>query len=240
MDYRRIYVQFIEDRKSRPIPDGYTERHHIKPKSMGGTNSPDNLIRLTPEDHYFAHLLLAKVYGGTQWISVHCMASMVIPATESRRVLPSRYMVGVARRKAAEYKSETYTGRTMPLRQKVATLSNVDGRSVTGSRTELVGLTGLTIPSVSRLCNGQQARSHCGWFFNAGDAERMNSKKRLLGTNACRNVAGKNKRRVKRLECGTVYASVTEAARIHATMTGNISRSIRKGVKAAAAHWSYV
>jgi len=35
------------------------EVHHIKPRSLGGTNDKDNLVRLSLQDHYKAHLLLA-------------------------------------------------------------------------------------------------------------------------------------------------------------------------------------
>ena len=40
----------------------YTEKHHIIPRCMGGTNNPTNLVRLTPEAHYVAHQLLVKIY----------------------------------------------------------------------------------------------------------------------------------------------------------------------------------
>jgi hypothetical protein len=29
---------------------------------MGGNNAPDNIVELTPEEHYTAHLLLIKIY----------------------------------------------------------------------------------------------------------------------------------------------------------------------------------
>lgn len=71
MDYKSIYDQFIDDRRlkeSALLASGdYNERHHIVPRSHGGDDSPDNLICLTPEDHYFAHLLLAKLHGGGMW-----------------------------------------------------------------------------------------------------------------------------------------------------------------------------
>lgn len=42
----------------------YYERHHIIPKCMGGSNARTNLVLLTPEEHYLAHLLLVKIYKG--------------------------------------------------------------------------------------------------------------------------------------------------------------------------------
>ena len=72
MNYQRIYNQFISDRKARELElkasGEYFERHHITPKSLGGTDSEDNLIRLTPEDHLFAHLLLAKWHNNRPYV----------------------------------------------------------------------------------------------------------------------------------------------------------------------------
>lgn len=73
MDYHRIYREFVADRKGKPKPNGYTERHHILPRSMGGDDGAANLIRLTAEDHFFAHLLLAKMHGGRMWAPIAFM-----------------------------------------------------------------------------------------------------------------------------------------------------------------------
>ena len=60
----------IERRISNPLSDGeYGEVHHIIPKSEGGDNSQDNLIRLSARDHYVAHLLLAKIYDDQKMYS---------------------------------------------------------------------------------------------------------------------------------------------------------------------------
>lgn len=76
MDYQRIYAAFIADRRANEqtvqLLD-MTERHHILPRTLGGDDSPGNLIRLTPEDHFFAHLLLAKIHGGKMWYALRSM-----------------------------------------------------------------------------------------------------------------------------------------------------------------------
>jgi hypothetical protein len=61
MYYSRIYIELME-RASDRILDGYTEKHHIVPKCMGGDNKPRNIAVLTPEEHYIAHKLLVKIY----------------------------------------------------------------------------------------------------------------------------------------------------------------------------------
>ena len=46
--------------------NGYIERHHIIPKSMGGSDNSDNLILLTGREHFIAHVLLWKAYRNKQ------------------------------------------------------------------------------------------------------------------------------------------------------------------------------
>lgn len=41
---------------------GYSERHHIVPRCLGGGDAPENIVRLSPEEHYVAHQLLVKMY----------------------------------------------------------------------------------------------------------------------------------------------------------------------------------
>ena len=40
----------------------YSEKHHIIPKCMNGTNHKSNLIKLTAREHYIAHWILWKAY----------------------------------------------------------------------------------------------------------------------------------------------------------------------------------
>lgn len=44
----------------------YTEKHHIIPRSMGGSDHSDNLILLTGREHFIAHVLLWKSYRNEQ------------------------------------------------------------------------------------------------------------------------------------------------------------------------------
>lgn len=62
MDYKKHYDALIERSKTRTLT-GYTEKHHIIPKCMGGDDSKHNIVRLTPEEHYVAHQLLVKIYN---------------------------------------------------------------------------------------------------------------------------------------------------------------------------------
>jgi len=37
------------------------EKHHIIPKSLNGTNENFNIVKLTPREHFIAHILLTKM-----------------------------------------------------------------------------------------------------------------------------------------------------------------------------------
>lgn len=58
MNYNKIYEQLIHKAKERTVVDGYTEIHHIIPRSEGGSNDDDNLVELTPKEHFVAHKLM--------------------------------------------------------------------------------------------------------------------------------------------------------------------------------------
>lgn len=61
--YTKIYFRLIDKRQKEPLSrnDMYVESHHIVPKSLGGSDSADNLINLLPKEHFIAHLLLTKM-----------------------------------------------------------------------------------------------------------------------------------------------------------------------------------
>ena len=63
MDYKKIYDKIIENRKLNPIGKAeYGEKHHIIPRSLGGSDDSENLVRLTAREHFICHALLAEMY----------------------------------------------------------------------------------------------------------------------------------------------------------------------------------
>ena len=58
--YSRWYNNLIEKSKNRKL-QGYTEKHHIIPRSFGGSNDAANIAVLTAREHYIAHWLLWKM-----------------------------------------------------------------------------------------------------------------------------------------------------------------------------------
>jgi hypothetical protein len=61
MNYKRIYNEIIENRINNPFK-GYTETHHILPRSLGGSDEKENLVKLSAREHFICHLLLTKIH----------------------------------------------------------------------------------------------------------------------------------------------------------------------------------
>lgn len=62
MNYQKIYDAIIEKAKLRDEIECYYEKHHIIPKSLGGLDSIENLVKLTFKEHFVCHRLLTKIY----------------------------------------------------------------------------------------------------------------------------------------------------------------------------------
>lgn len=90
MNYKKIYQDIINRAKNRPDPPLF-EKHHIIPRCLGGLDNPENLVKLTPEEHYVAHQLLVKIYPGND--SLIYAARMMIPNR------PNNKMYGWLKRK---------------------------------------------------------------------------------------------------------------------------------------------
>jgi len=58
--YTKWYMSIINN----PDASGFTEEHHIIPKSLGGSNEGENLVHLSTRQHYIVHLLLPKMLSG--------------------------------------------------------------------------------------------------------------------------------------------------------------------------------
>lgn len=82
MNLRKLYFALIEKANKengkptsqRDTKPGY-ENHHIIPRSQGGANHNENLVRFTHKQHALAHKILPYLYGETMahvWDSMSC------------------------------------------------------------------------------------------------------------------------------------------------------------------------
>lgn len=105
MNYEKIYVSLINRAQGRKL-ESYTEIHHIKPRCMGGLDNLDNLVELTPEEHYLAHQLLVKIYPDVPKL-VHA-AHLMCFGNNGRRINNKLY--GWIKKKLSEEVSRRFSG----------------------------------------------------------------------------------------------------------------------------------
>ncbi len=68
MNYQKIYDQLILRARSRKL-ECYTEKHHILPRCMGGSDDKENLVSLTAREHFICHWLLIRIYPNNRKLS---------------------------------------------------------------------------------------------------------------------------------------------------------------------------
>jgi len=109
--YKTIYYQLIENARNRDELNQYMERHHIVPRSLGGTDDANNLVPLTPREHYIAHRLLTKITEGTDkskmWWALHRMIHGNINPLSSKQY--DRF-----RKQWAQWLSENHHSKRIP------------------------------------------------------------------------------------------------------------------------------
>lgn len=240
MDYARIYREFVADRLGKqPDAPTYFERHHVMPKSLGGGDEPENIIRLTPEDHFFAHLLLSKIHGGAMWAAVLCMARMDRSHHQHRiaSLFSLRLMVGIARRRYAKYRAVSQTGVKVRGKRETHTIHHIDGRSMTGALADLAEWTGISFASVSRLASRKQGMTYSGWFMFVEERDKALSSKRKTGIGNFGSAKGGNRKAVRCNETGQVFGSITEASIAVGAPVKNAFKAGRS--KAGGFTWSF-
>ena len=102
MDYKAVYDKLIQKARSRGAVAGYSEKHHVVPRCLGGSNSKDNLVVLTAEEHFLAHQLLVKMHPGNHKLAYAAQA-MAFKNAKTRR---SNKLYGWLKRRLAQASSD--------------------------------------------------------------------------------------------------------------------------------------
>jgi hypothetical protein len=111
--YTKWYYNIISSAKANHTKDVYTERHHIIPRSLGGSDDGDNLVDLTAKQHFICHLLLTKMFevGSFEYykmIHAFCMMDWCYGNSNMFRYTSKVYEA--QRREFSEYMSMKQTG----------------------------------------------------------------------------------------------------------------------------------
>lgn len=128
------YTALIHNRAINPLPpEVYGEVHHIYPKCLGGNDEPENLVRLTPEEHYRAHCLLPFIYTEGEGHMKLCCAWHRMRFAQGKDVEVSEEEYGELKRQHAEAMRNALLGK--PSRHKGHTMSQ-ESREKISNRTK--------------------------------------------------------------------------------------------------------
>jgi hypothetical protein len=128
MDYQKHYDRLIARARGRAL-NSYTERHHVLPRCLGGSDALCNIVRLTAEEHYVAHQILCKLHPRNPGL-VYAAIAMAYDAHGRRQ---NNKLYGWLRRRAVGMKLSEATRAKMRAsragyRHSEATLAKMRGR----------------------------------------------------------------------------------------------------------------
>jgi hypothetical protein len=110
--YTRIYYQIIEQARVRKLT-GYTENHHIIPKSLSGPDEPFNIVALTAREHFICHWLLTKMVTGkrNEWKMINALGHMMWSENKNQeRFKVNARTYELLKKKHSEWKSWALAG----------------------------------------------------------------------------------------------------------------------------------
>jgi 5-methylcytosine-specific restriction endonuclease McrA len=115
--YTKWYFNIISNAQNRDA-SGYTEKHHIIPKSLGGNNDTENLVKLTGREHFICHWLLTKMVSNTKqkyqmWNAFSCMLYRALPGA-ARYKVTGRVFENI-KKEGAKIKSIKFSGSGNPM-----------------------------------------------------------------------------------------------------------------------------
>lgn len=115
--YTQLYYSIITRGQNRQL-SGYTEKHHIIPRSMGGSNSSDNLVALTAKEHFLCHLLLTRITTGEskKKMILAIFKMMGKGKREQNNVVKNSRMYENLKKELSQIVSKQHRGRKRPVR----------------------------------------------------------------------------------------------------------------------------
>lgn len=109
--YNNWYNNIIYSAKGRVNYIGYTEKHHIIPKSLGGSNNKLNIVRLTAREHFVCHLLLTKMLtGNAKHKMSFALNRMISYNIKHQRYIPSSKIYEIVRKFRSDAISAAHKG----------------------------------------------------------------------------------------------------------------------------------
>lgn len=81
--YRRFYDEMMADARADRTLTGHADRHHIVPRSLGGSDEKVNIVDLTFQEHFVAHWLLTKFTTGEPQAKMRMALNCMSPRSKT-------------------------------------------------------------------------------------------------------------------------------------------------------------
>ena len=140
--YTKIYYQIIQKATGR-INEGYVEKHHIIPKSCGGSDDVSNLVSLTKREHFLCHWLLTKMVEGEHLRNMHYAFKLMSNYGKTKK------LQSIARTTGANRSEDTKSKISQTMKKQYAT----------GARKKIAGMKGKTLSEKAKC---QISNTHKG------------------------------------------------------------------------------
>jgi hypothetical protein len=110
--YFAIVNRSFSENRSRKDSRIY-EQHHIIPKSCGGSDEPNNLVLLTPKEHYICHRLLPKMVKSKSHYEkmIYALWCLINGNGHSERYSPSGKIYQQIKEEQSKVRSERMKGK---------------------------------------------------------------------------------------------------------------------------------
>ena len=113
--YAKLYYRIVNHAMVRTEIGGKNESHHIIPRSLGGSNSNDNLVKLSIREHFICHWLLTKMVIGN---SSYKMYKALHKMSQGRELSSRQYEI--ARRANIKAMIENNPTKDITVRNKIS------------------------------------------------------------------------------------------------------------------------
>ena len=182
--YTHIYYSIISNAKSRTLPeDTYTEKHHIIPKSLGGSNAKDNLVVLTAREHFICHWLLTKMLlGDLQSKMVYALIRIASSPYGDRKLTPKKFEIIKSMRR-------THTAET---KAKISKASAGENNAMYGQAAWSKGLTKETSQKIKETAEKNSGR--VAW--NKGIGHSSETKQKMSASQKGRTFSEEHKKKL--------------------------------------------
>lgn len=186
--YRKWYDSIISNAQARVnCESDYSEVHHRVPRSLGGSDSLENLVKLTAREHFICHLLLTKMTEGKAKRSM-CFAMWAISKLRHKYLHPIKLnshtfatirknyaeQVSIGKRgiprskETREAISKSHLGKVLSTSHKTAISVGSIGRIVTNDTRDKISKIHkgkiLSTETKSKIGKSSEGRKQSGWF----------------------------------------------------------------------------